>query len=64
MKPVDIVVLILVICVGFVVTMPLFNFVFTGTHNSAESSKLIGGLVASMIAIVSIYVGAKLKDKD
>jgi hypothetical protein len=63
-KPVDIVVLIIVVCVCVVVVGPMFAFITTGERGSDEGSKLIAGLVASMIAIVSIYVGAKLRDKD
>jgi hypothetical protein len=52
------------ICVGAVVVMPLFRYIIAGEHMSEEGDKLIAGLVASMIAIISIYVGARLKDKD
>jgi hypothetical protein len=44
--------------------MPVLEYFLTGIHNTPEESKIVGGLVASMIAIVSIYVGAKLRDKD
>jgi hypothetical protein len=64
MKPVDWVVMFIALCVGIVVVMPLFSYVIAGEHMSEEGDKLIGGLVASMIAIISIYVGARLKDKD
>jgi hypothetical protein len=62
MKPVDYVVMTMVCIVGFVVCVPLINSVATGDKNP-ESAELIAGLVASLIAIVSIYVGAKLRDK-
>jgi hypothetical protein len=64
LKPVDYVVLIIVMTVSFVVVMPMFTFVMTGEHNTDEGSKLIAKLVASMIVIISIYVGAKVRDKD
>jgi hypothetical protein len=50
--------------VSFVVVMPMFTFVMTGGHNTDEGSKLIAKLVASMIVIISIYVGAKVRGKD
>jgi hypothetical protein len=62
-KPVDWVVMAMIFIVGFVVTMPLVTTMWTGDKDP-ESAELIAGLVASLIAIVSIYVGAKLKDKD
>jgi hypothetical protein len=58
------VVLTIVVIVGFVVTAPMFYFLLTGERSSDAASKLIASLVASMIAIISIYVGAKLRDKD
>jgi branched-subunit amino acid transport protein AzlD len=63
-KPVDWVVLLIAFCVVFVVSMTMLDFFITGVRNSPENSKLIAKLVASMIVIISIYVGSKLKDKD
>jgi hypothetical protein len=63
-KPVDWVVMFIALCVGVVVVTPIFRYLIAGEHMSAEADKLVAGLVASMIAIISIYVGARLKDKD
>ena len=64
MKPVDIIVLVIVICVCFVVLVPGINSMVSQTQLSEEKAALISGLVTSMIAIVSIYVGSKLRGGD
>jgi hypothetical protein len=64
MKPVDIIVLCLAVFIGVAICLPLIGEVFWGAPYVNDRAKLIGGLIASSIAIVSIYVGAKLNDKE
>jgi hypothetical protein len=64
LKPVDYVVFAIALCVCAVIITPMLAYIVTGTENTDEGGKLIAGLVASMIAIISIYVGARLRDKD
>jgi hypothetical protein len=64
MKPVDIIVLCLAVFVGLAICLPLIGEVFWEQSYDSDRARLIGGLIASSIAIVSIYVGAKLNDRD
>ena len=64
MKSVDIIVLILTICVCMVVIGPAINTAITGESISADKAKIMSGLIVSIIAIISIYVGAKLRGGD
>jgi hypothetical protein len=60
MKPVDYIVICLTLVIGIVICIPLMK----STGYDGERAKLIGGLIASSIAIISMYVGARLSDKD
>ena len=64
MKPVDYIVLCLSVFIGLAICLPLAGMMFWGYTYDEDRAKLLGGLIASSIAIVSIYVGAKLTDKD
>ena len=60
-KPVDVIVLLLAFVVGFVL---IYSALKTSTTRlSPESIKFIAGLLASMLTIVSIYVGGKIRKK-
>jgi hypothetical protein len=63
-KPVDYVVMAIVAIVGFVVAMPMMESLFSERAYDHDAAKIIASLVTSMIAIISIYVGAKLRDRD
>jgi uncharacterized membrane protein YagU involved in acid resistance len=63
MKPVDIIVLCLAVFIGIAICIPLIGEVWWDQPYDDHRAKLIGGLIASSIAIISIYVGAKLNDK-
>ena len=62
-KPVDIIVLCLAVFIGISICLPLVAVLFWGQEYSEDRAKVVAGLVASGIAIVSIYVGAKLNDR-
>ena len=61
MKPVDIVVLLIVVMLCIVLLLPAVHSVLSRASMSNENVEIIGDLLTSMIAIVSIYVGAKLR---
>ena len=56
-KPVDIVVLILVITISLVMLAIIVKTLLKGDL-SEDKSKMFAGLVGSVIAIISIYVGS------
>jgi hypothetical protein len=64
MKPVDYVVLSLVVFIGLAICLPLIGEVLWQQDYDPDRAKAIGALIASSIAIIGIYVGAKLNDKD
>ena len=63
-EPVDYIVASLVFIIGFVVCGAMIESVFFKLPSNIDGPKLITGLLTSMIAIVSIYVGAKLKNRN
>jgi hypothetical protein len=64
MKPVDLIVLCLAVFIGLAICLPLIGEVFWKQDYDTDRAKAIGALIASSIAIIGIYVGAKLNDKD
>ena len=64
-KPVDVIVLILACILGFSLVFAMIKPLITTASLSPDSLKLIAGLLASMLTIVSIYVGGKIqKNKE
>ena len=59
-KPVDVIVLLLAFVVGFVLIHTALKT--SDTKLSPESIKFVAGLLASMLTIVSIYVGGKIRN--
>jgi hypothetical protein len=64
MKPVDVIVLCLAVFIGLAICLPLMSILLWDQPYDCDRAKLLGGLIASSIAIVSIYVGARLNDRD
>ena len=64
MKPVDAIVAVLALAIGLTVVLPLIGVVLHSYEFDEGRAKLVAGLLSSMIAIVSVYVGSKLKNKD
>jgi len=62
-KPVDWVILCLVFVVGATMTAPVYRALFEGVLDVGYA-KIVGGIVTSMVAIISLYVGAKLNGRD
>ena len=60
MRPVDWIVLTLVVGVSVTMIMPLINIVMNDSDFNLDRSKAITGMLSSIIAIVSMYVGAKI----
>ena len=62
---VDVVVLILTIIISLVLIITLIRPFVTGVAITDGNSKLVAGLIASIISIISMYVGAKIQqNKD
>jgi hypothetical protein len=64
MKPVDVIVLCLAVFIGLAICLPLMSILLWDQPYDGDRAKLLGGLIASSIAIVSIYVGARLNDRE
>jgi hypothetical protein len=62
-KPADVVVILLTLTVCFVMgnaaLMPLWEF----KEVDHEKQKLLAGLIGSVLSIVSMYIGAKIREK-
>ena len=64
MNPVDIIVLAIVVVVGISIGIPLINLVVNDLPYDVERSETISRLTTSAIAIISLYVGARLNGKE
>lgn len=62
-KPIDIIILIITIVVGFTISFSVIRPLISDRILSAESAKLIAGIIGSLVSIISIYVGSKLKQE-
>lgn len=60
MKTIDIVVLILTIAVASVMLGSLFIPLVTNEPLTDVKAKILAGIITSVIAIISLYVGSKL----
>jgi hypothetical protein len=63
-KPVDYVVLGIAGIIGLVVVMPMIHTMWSDMPYDEGRGKTVGAIVTSLVAILSIYVGSKLKDKN
>ena len=62
--PVDFIALMLGLAIFIVISGVMYKTIFIQSI-SAESNKLLTGIVMSVISIISLYIGAKLqKGKD
>ena len=59
-KPVDVIVVLITAIVGFILIYSALKT--SATKLSPESIKFVAGLLASMLTIVSIYVGGKIRN--
>jgi hypothetical protein len=64
MKPVDAIVAILAVIIGLVVVLPLLGVVIHSYEFDDGRAEVLAGLVSSLVAIVSVYVGSRLRNKD
>ena len=60
-QPIDIILLIITLIVGFSICFSIIKPTFSNAMLTAESSKLVAGIISSLVSIISIYVGSKLK---
>jgi hypothetical protein len=58
---VDIIILILVTIISLVLLLSVLLPFISGMPASDSTAKLIAGLIASIISIISMYVGAKIQ---
>jgi len=59
-KPVDTIVAGLAIGVMVVLILPLINIFIKGNELSDAKTKILIGLVSSIVSIISLYVGSKI----
>jgi len=62
--PVDIIVFFLAVVIGLMLVGSVVKPLITGQQLTETAAKQIGGIIAAVVAIISIYVGSKLRDKD
>ncbi len=62
-KPVDIIILIITLVVGAIITLSAIRPLFSDRALSPDAAKLVAGIIGSLVSIISIYVGSKLKEK-
>jgi hypothetical protein len=60
-QPVDIIILIITIVVGFTISFSVMGYLFSNKIVPSESAELVAGVIGSLISIISIYVGSKLR---
>lgn len=63
-QPVDVIILILVILISIIlllaITTPMLNL-----HGMKDNtSKLLAGVLGSIISVISMYIGAKIKNNN
>lgn len=64
MKPVDWIVLTLSLSVGSVILLSVVGIMVNELEPNTERTEVMRALTASMVAIVSMYVGARLNGRD
>ena len=60
-KPVDLIVLILAASVSLILLGIVYRAIFDKIVLDEARAKLMAGMIGSLLAIISMYVGAKLK---
>ena len=64
-SPADIIMLILASTVSIILLTIFIELAYTGVPISDHAAKLVAGLIASIISIISMYIGARIqKNKD
>ena len=61
LKPVDIIAIIATLSVSFILVATVVGTIVRGEPLTDEKAKIVGTLVSSFIAIVSMYVGSRIK---
>ena len=64
MKPVDWVVLSMAVTVCAVVFIQPLKYIVFGESISPETAKLVAGIITSMLAVISMYVGSKIRHRN
>ena len=64
MKPVDVIVLVICVLVVTTICSPIIASIVNARVVPEQSRELLADLLTSLVAIVSMYVGAKLNTKD
>lgn len=63
-NPLDVVVIVLIALVGLVLIGTMANVVVNHLPESQTREKLITSIVVTMLGIVGVYVGSKIKDSN
>jgi len=64
MRPVDLIAVSIIITVCLLVLMVKFSAMWSGNTLNSDELDVIGHVVITMLAIVSLYVGHKIRTKD
>lgn len=62
-KPYDIIILILAITISIVLIVIFIVTVFNEIPIADTNAKIVGGLLASIISIISMYIGAQIQKR-
>jgi len=60
----DKIALVVTVTVSIILLVIIVSPVFTGRTLSNEKAQMVSGLISSFIAIIGMYVGAKLKSGE
>jgi hypothetical protein len=64
MKPVDKIVFLVAATISAMFVVIMITPLVTDRPLSSDKAQIVGNLISSLIAILSLYVGAKLSKKD
>ena len=64
MKPVDWIAIIITGTIALVIIIIVLGSVITGNKMSPDGIKILGDLLIALVAIISMYVGSKIRNKD
>ena len=64
MKTVDWIAIIITGTIALVIIIIVLGSVITGNKMSPDGIKILGDLLIALVAIISMYVGSKIRNKD
>ena len=63
-KPADWIVMFLTIVIGAMLLLASMHSIIHGTELSEKKTEMLIGLIGSLVAIISIYIGSKIQNRD